>query len=80
MQTSVECGHKGWGERISSDIAVSVTGMCVREMDMGEGKGNSRRSGENRGLGRGQRGRGREKGREEAGKKEMGEGGGRTVQ
>lgn len=39
MQTSVECGHKGWGERTSSDIAVSVTGMCVREMDMGEGKG-----------------------------------------
>lgn len=39
MQTSVVCGHKGWGERTSSDIAVSVFGMSVREMDMGEGIG-----------------------------------------
>jgi hypothetical protein len=35
MHTSVECAHKGWGERKSSDIAVLVIGMCVREMDMG---------------------------------------------
>lgn len=59
---------KGWEGRRLSDLAISVNGMCVREVDMEEGKGRGNRSERKEGRGKGKGGVGR--GREKKGEKE----------
>lgn len=63
---------KGGEGRRSSDLTISVIGMCVREVDIEEGKGRGREVGERRGeekgrVGSGEEGRrrGERRGREE---------------
>lgn len=66
---------KGWEGRRSSDLTISVIGMCVREMDIEEGKGRGREvgeRGERKREGKGRVGREREKKgeKEEEGRRE----------
>lgn len=67
---------KGGEGRRSSDLTISVIGMCVREADIEEGKGRGREVGERRGEEKGRVGSGEE--RRRRGRKRR-KGGERTV-
>lgn len=63
---------KGWEGRRSGDLAISVIGVCVREVDMEEGKGRGREVGDRRREEKGRVGSG-EEGRRRGRKRRKGE-------